>query len=39
MRKDSSLEKDRDGRHNQWLKKKRSPEETMDGVHNGGRRH
>ena len=25
-----------DGR---WLKKKRSPEETLDGLHTGGRRH
>ena len=27
------------GRHNQRLKKKRSPEETLDGLYTGGRRH
>ena len=27
------------GRHKQRLKKKRSPEEMLDGLHTGGRRH
>ena len=30
---------ERNGRNSQWFKKKRSPEETLGGLHAGGRRH